>query len=191
MFSIEEYKKNPSRKVVTRDGKPVKILCTDAVNDCPIVALVLSPISKTEHPFLYNANGKYYEDEKKHDMDLFFEDEMLLTEFEKCFIQEASDVHGATLPMDTLDVKESCRKLLEIAKENVCEFCDKPMLSDIDGKKSTLHWKKAETRMLFDRLVAVIDNDDFDDSNVTLDTDVEKDEYYIELPDLLKLPKEE
>ena len=28
-FSLEEYLKNPSRKVVTRDGCPVRILCTD------------------------------------------------------------------------------------------------------------------------------------------------------------------
>ena len=28
-FNIEEYLKNPSRKVVTRDGCPVRIICTD------------------------------------------------------------------------------------------------------------------------------------------------------------------
>ena len=28
-FSLDEYLKNPSRKVVTRDGCPVRILCTD------------------------------------------------------------------------------------------------------------------------------------------------------------------
>ena len=28
-FSLEEYLKNPSRKLVTRDGCPVRILCTD------------------------------------------------------------------------------------------------------------------------------------------------------------------
>ena len=28
-FNLEEYLKNPSRKVVTRDGCPVRILCTD------------------------------------------------------------------------------------------------------------------------------------------------------------------
>ena len=28
-FDLQEYLKNPSRKVVTRDGCPVRILCTD------------------------------------------------------------------------------------------------------------------------------------------------------------------
>ena len=28
-FSLKEYLANPSRKVVTRDGKNVRILCTD------------------------------------------------------------------------------------------------------------------------------------------------------------------
>ena len=39
-FSLEEYKKNQNRKVVTRDGRPVRILCTDANGTYPIVALV-------------------------------------------------------------------------------------------------------------------------------------------------------
>ena len=39
-FSLEEYLKNPSRKVVTRDGKSVRIICTDAKGICPVVGLV-------------------------------------------------------------------------------------------------------------------------------------------------------
>ena len=39
-FSLEEFKKNPNRKVVTRDGKQVRIICTDADRKNPIVALV-------------------------------------------------------------------------------------------------------------------------------------------------------
>lgn len=29
-FDLEEYLADPSRKVVTRDGKQVRIICTDA-----------------------------------------------------------------------------------------------------------------------------------------------------------------
>ena len=39
-FSLEEYLKNPSRKVVTKDGKSVRIICTDAKGICPVVGLV-------------------------------------------------------------------------------------------------------------------------------------------------------
>lgn len=40
-FDLDEYKKNPSRELVTRDGHKVRIICTDRVDDIyPIVALV-------------------------------------------------------------------------------------------------------------------------------------------------------
>lgn len=39
-FNLEEYIKNPSRKVITRDGRNVRIICTDAKGICPIVGLV-------------------------------------------------------------------------------------------------------------------------------------------------------
>ena len=40
-FSLEEYLKNPSRKVVTRDGRNVRILCTDREDlDFPIITLI-------------------------------------------------------------------------------------------------------------------------------------------------------
>ena len=39
-FNLEEYLKNPSRKVVTRDGRKVRIICTDAKGKCPVVGLV-------------------------------------------------------------------------------------------------------------------------------------------------------
>lgn len=39
-FNLEEYLANPSRKVVTRDGRNVKILCTDYIGFGPIIAKV-------------------------------------------------------------------------------------------------------------------------------------------------------
>ena len=44
-FSLEEYLKNPERKVVTRDGRPVRIICTDrkGLDVKPIVALITLP----------------------------------------------------------------------------------------------------------------------------------------------------
>ena len=39
-FNLEEYLKNPSRKVVTRDGRNARIICTDMnYKNHPIVAL--------------------------------------------------------------------------------------------------------------------------------------------------------
>ena len=44
-FSLEEYLKNPERKVVTRDGRKVRIICTDRAGSQtkPVVALITLP----------------------------------------------------------------------------------------------------------------------------------------------------
>ena len=39
-FNLEKYLENPNRKVVTRDGRSVRIICTDAKGICPVVGLV-------------------------------------------------------------------------------------------------------------------------------------------------------
>ena len=40
-FSLEKYLANPSRKVVTRDGRNARIICTDRRNlNYPIIALI-------------------------------------------------------------------------------------------------------------------------------------------------------
>ena len=53
-FSIEEYLKNPNQKVVTRDGKSVKILCTNLISDKPVVA----QIEGTGYSLSYTKDGK-------------------------------------------------------------------------------------------------------------------------------------
>ena len=40
-FDLKEYIKNPPRKVVTRAGKTVRIVCTNAKGDYPVVALAI------------------------------------------------------------------------------------------------------------------------------------------------------
>lgn len=44
-FNLQEYLANPNRQVVTRDGVPVRIICTDRKGLCakPIVALITLP----------------------------------------------------------------------------------------------------------------------------------------------------
>ena len=39
-FSIEEYNKNPNRKVITRDGRNVTIHCTNYQGTFPVIAEV-------------------------------------------------------------------------------------------------------------------------------------------------------
>lgn len=73
-FSLEEYLKNPDRKVVTREGKPARIICTDFKNgDYPIIAAILS--QNTEVLSTYTKEGSYdvFGEEKTYD--LFFTSE--------------------------------------------------------------------------------------------------------------------
>ena len=69
-FSLEEYLKDPSRKVVTRDGRSVRIICTDRVaKEYKLVALVMK--NDTECMCAYNTNGCVYKNDT-HSLDLFF-----------------------------------------------------------------------------------------------------------------------
>lgn len=69
-FNLEEYLKNPSKKVVTRDGRNVRIICTDRESTYfPIIALVKKEC--IEENAAYTKDGKYYLDDT-NDNDLFF-----------------------------------------------------------------------------------------------------------------------
>lgn len=71
-FNLKEYLANPNRKVVTGDGRNVRILCTDSkIRHYPIIALVEEP-SGFENVFSYTEDGQMvsYEPSKKYD--LFF-----------------------------------------------------------------------------------------------------------------------
>ena len=70
-FNLEEYLKNPSRKVVTRDGRSVRIICTDKKGACPIVALVTRDDGVAEETVTYTKNGKFFKG-TSYNCDLFF-----------------------------------------------------------------------------------------------------------------------
>ena len=73
-FNLEEYFKNPSKKIVTRDGMPVRIICTDRKDlDAPIVALVDYGTTEGERVLYYTKEGKVYTDDSLvSNADLFF-----------------------------------------------------------------------------------------------------------------------
>ena len=71
-FSLEEYLANPSKKIVTRDGRSAKIICTDRKNlNHPIVALVKSKFAEEENIVCYTKEGKIF-NQVSNDADLFF-----------------------------------------------------------------------------------------------------------------------
>ena len=68
-FNLEEYLKNPSKKVVTKEGKKVRIICTDARGSYPVVALIEE--SYYDNALSYTDDGKLYNGESNV-YDLFF-----------------------------------------------------------------------------------------------------------------------
>lgn len=74
-FNLEEYLKNPERKIVTRDGRAVKrILCTDVKGKYPIVVVIENRDGNTERAISLTKDGKYI-DGSSDNKDLFFESE--------------------------------------------------------------------------------------------------------------------
>lgn len=73
-FSLEEYLKNPDREVVTRNGRKVRIICTDRKGDTPIIALVHNADDGQECGCAFYSDGKYFID-KDDEFDLFFASE--------------------------------------------------------------------------------------------------------------------
>lgn len=68
-FDLQKYITNPYRKIVTRDGRPARIICTEAKGNYPVVALILN--EGGEVPESYNEKGTYL-NSNKSDNDLFF-----------------------------------------------------------------------------------------------------------------------
>lgn len=75
-FNLKEYLENPSRKVVTRDGKPARIICIDAKREYlgegphPVIALVEEKKNQ-ETIYNYGEDGIFREG-YKYSHDLFF-----------------------------------------------------------------------------------------------------------------------
>lgn len=73
-FNLQEYLKNPSRKIVTRDWRTVRIICTDFQSDKPIIGLVKDKEENKERAYNFSEDGKQYltEDVVGSNLDLFF-----------------------------------------------------------------------------------------------------------------------
>lgn len=67
-FSLDEYLKNPLKKVVTRDGRDVRIICTDFDNpNFPVIG----EVKGSEWPCSFTTKGMFNRYEVG-DSDLFF-----------------------------------------------------------------------------------------------------------------------
>lgn len=70
-FDLEEYKKNPNRKVITRDGESVRIVCTDMIGTSYPVLAICKMDPTHECCKSYTTDGKLFT-EGDSQADLFF-----------------------------------------------------------------------------------------------------------------------
>lgn len=70
-FNLKEYLENPERKIITRNGRDVRIICTNRKNeDYPIVALLVDSTSNQEETYHYTMDGEWVKGET-NSSDLF------------------------------------------------------------------------------------------------------------------------
>ena len=113
-FSLEEYLANP-RKVITRDGRNARIICTDAKNNYPIVALIETPNGRERQPCGYKEDGTYIIGERLSCYDLFFAPEK-----HEGWLNIYRSESGFYLRGDPYKSKEEAD---EVAKANYKTFC--------------------------------------------------------------------
>lgn len=66
-FDLQEYLKNPERKLVTRNNKRARIICTDRLDSCPVVGLIR--IGDCDEVCTYTKDGeRYTQREDKYDL---------------------------------------------------------------------------------------------------------------------------
>ena len=53
-FTLEEYRNNPKRKIVTRDGRNAKIICTNFLSNKNVIA----DIEEDGYSLSYDENGR-------------------------------------------------------------------------------------------------------------------------------------
>ena len=113
-FNLEEYLANPSRKVVTREGKPARIICTDAkFEKYPLLALVTEKDGQ-ESVATFETSGKFRGGYDSH-LDLFF-----ATEKHEGWVNIYRSESGFYLRGNPYESKEEAD---EVAKANYKTFC--------------------------------------------------------------------
>ena len=102
-FNLDEYIKNPSKRVVTRYGKSVKIRCTDR-KDAVYTIVALIDSNCKEEILSYTKNGYFYYDGRKDVNDLFFAPEKH---------EGWANIYGKFLACDIFSTKEEAEEYVK------------------------------------------------------------------------------
>ena len=110
-FNLQEYLANPKCKVVTRDGRETRIICTDMKGtSMPILGLVKNPETFEEKIICYTPEGRaaYL----SRDLDIFFA---------KNIVKRWGIVYRKSEHL--FDTREEAEKWMEEADEVEKKFC--------------------------------------------------------------------
>ena len=116
-FNLDEYLANPSKEVITKDGRKVQIRCTDVRSaKYPIVALVEKYNLPEDCVFTYTRDGRHFVCQESDD-DLYFVPE----KHEGWINVYKNDKGGYTLGSEVYSSKEhaevmACRTCLATIK---------------------------------------------------------------------------
>ena len=116
-FNLQEYLANPKRQVVTRDGRPVRIICTDSdARGGQIVAIVTMP-NKKKQVIQFYENGRYYfSSDSKSEDDLFFA---------PTIVKRWGIVYrNADHLFDTREEAEKCMEEADEGEKKFCSVCE-------------------------------------------------------------------
>lgn len=104
-FSIEAAKNGA--KVVTRDGRTVRIVAYDLDSRYPICAIIRAQ-NGSEYPEVYLKSGRYDEDGIENNCDLFVEEESKYRPYANADeMDEAIKVHGMFVINRLTDVRQA------------------------------------------------------------------------------------
>ena len=106
-FNLEEYLKNPSKKVVTRDGRNVTIHCTNYIGKQHIIAQV----EGNDYSTSFYEDGRYAIDRADSHLDLFF-----VTEEHEKWINIYRDTTGVSSGEVLYDSREEAEEVGKICK---------------------------------------------------------------------------
>ena len=102
-FNLEEYLTNSNKKIITRDNRNVRIVCTDAKGNYPIIALIEN-VQGNEIPFSYTKDG-IYKTSIIDSKDLFF-----ASEKHEGWINLYKNAMGYAFPSNIYQTEEEAKK---------------------------------------------------------------------------------
>ena len=189
-FNLDKWLQDKSRKVVTRDGRKVRIVCWDLKCNTPIIAAIQWN-QEREDCYCYNTIGRCANN--VGELDLFFADEEEeLTDFESDLFTAFSDAWQQYLRGESLNIaewaKEHSKELLESARK---EFKTKFVLLAKEDYQTAFDLGKAEALKSLPKWKKCVGStgpfiDDFKGEEYLYLHD-----YVIKISDLELLPKEE